>query len=675
MRGVRRARRGEGREGARLVDADVDDLALGALFVGQEELAVDRGVVLTLGVVDLRRREVRVHTERARLVGDDRDDAVAEALDPQQVLEQTDERHGRRDLLRARTLLGQRVGLVAGQLETDVGRATLGQEAAERTTTLEHVLDRLVVLAGVVVRRLVGVLLQLRVRDRDVHRVAEGLEVVQRQLLHLVGRVAALEVRTEAVALDGLGEDDGRLALVLLGRLECREHLAVVVATALEAPDLLVGIVLDELEGAGVASEEVLANVRAVLGLVCLIVTVRGAVHEVEQRALGVAGEQVVPLAAPDDLDDVPAGTAEEALELLNDLAVAAHRAVEALEVAVDDERQVVQALVGRDLELSAALDLVHLAVAEVGPDVRVGDVLDAAVAEVLVRHRLVDGVDRTETHRHRRELPELRHEARVRVRREAVRRGGLLLAEAVELRLGEATLEVSARVRAGGGVALDEDLVAAGRVVETAEKVVEADLVQSGRRRVRRDVTADADTGPLRTVHRDRGVPADPLAVPALELLVTRELGLVGLRDGVDVVGGRHHRNTEVQILRALEQAQHDLAPACGALRLDQLTQGFLPFRGLFRVAVLRPLRIRILVVNSHGRPFVVWQVMPENRHTCAATLVCSAQFTIVQPTQSGPRRMPTSARARRNEHGCLGVEASTPFVPRHDGWKGPRV
>ena len=76
---------------------------------------------------------------------------------------------------------------------------------------------------------------------------------------------------------------------------------------------------------------------------------------------------------------------------------------------------------------------------------------------------------------------------------------------------LGQAALEERAGVDAGGGVALDEDLVAAGRVVGAAEEVVEADFVERSRRRVGRDVAADADAGALRAVHRDRGVPADP--------------------------------------------------------------------------------------------------------------------------------------------------------------------
>ena len=70
---------------------------------------------------------------------------------------------------------------------------------------------------------------------------------------------------------------------------------------------------------------------------------VGGRVQLVDERAVDVLGEQAVPVAAPDHLDDVPAGAAEVGLEFLDDLAVAAHRAVETLQVAVDDERQVVQ--------------------------------------------------------------------------------------------------------------------------------------------------------------------------------------------------------------------------------------------------------------------------------------------------------------------------------------------
>ena len=47
---------------------------------------------------------------------------------------------------------------------------------------------------------------------------------------------------------------------------------------------------------------------------------------------------------------------AELAFELLDDLAVAAHRAVEALQVAVDDEDQVVETLARREADGARAI-------------------------------------------------------------------------------------------------------------------------------------------------------------------------------------------------------------------------------------------------------------------------------------------------------------------------------
>src|SRR6185437_14167527 len=98
-----------------------------------------------------------------------------------------------------------------------------------------------------------------------------------------------------------------------------------------------------------------------------------------------VRGEQRVPFPAPDHLDDVPAGAAEERLQLLDDLAVTADRAVQALQIAVDDERQVVQLLAGGEADRAERFDLVHLTVAEERPYVLVAGVLDTAVVQVAV--------------------------------------------------------------------------------------------------------------------------------------------------------------------------------------------------------------------------------------------------------------------------------------------------
>ena len=198
----------------------------------------------------------------------------------------------------------------------------------------------------VVVGRAVRIRLELLVGDRDAQRVAELLEVLEGHLLHLVRRVAASEMGPEPVALDRLGEDHRRLTGVRDRSLVGRVDLVVVVAAALQVPpDLVVRPVLHHLERARVPREEVVADVLAVVRTERLVVAIVRLVHDVDECAVAVGREQGVPAAAPHDLDDVPARAPEEGLELLDDLAVAADRAIEPLQVAVDDEGEVVELL------------------------------------------------------------------------------------------------------------------------------------------------------------------------------------------------------------------------------------------------------------------------------------------------------------------------------------------
>src|SRR5205085_4685344 len=223
----------------------------------------------------------------------------------------------------------------------------------------------------------------------------------------------------------------------------------------------LVVQVLAGLAATRCAAEEVFPDVGAALHRILLELAVDGGVHLVEERAVDVARQELVPLRAPDDLDDVPPGAAEHRLQLLNDLAVAAHRTVEALQVAVDDEDEVVELLPGGDGQGPEGLGLVALAVADEAPHLGAARVLDVAVHEIAVEAGLVDGVDRGEAHADGGELPEVRHEARVGVRREALALALDLHAEVVEVLLVETALEEGAGVDAGSAVALEVDLVA----------------------------------------------------------------------------------------------------------------------------------------------------------------------------------------------------------------------
>jgi hypothetical protein len=372
---------------------------------------------------------------------------------------------------------------------------------------------------------------------------------------------------------------------VVLGR-RCGVELAVVVATALEAPDLVVGERIDHGPGARIPAEEVLPHVRAGLGLVGLEVAVRRGVHEVDQGAVGVGRQQLVPLPAPDHLDDVPAGAPEGGLQLLDDLAVAADRAVEALQIAVDHEGEVVELLAGRQPDRADRLRLVHLAVAEERPHPLPAGVPDPPMVQVPVEPGLVDRVDPAEAHGDRRELPEVGQQPRVRVGRQAGL-AGELLAEPVELGGAHPPLDVRSRVHPRGGVPLDEDLITAAGVVLAPEEVVEPDLVQAGGAREAGDVPADADPRPLRPVHDHRGVPPDVGPDPPLDGLVAGEPRLALGRDRVDVVGRGERRHPDLPLAGALQQPEHQVSRALGAERVDDTVQRLDPLGGLLGVDV----------------------------------------------------------------------------------------
>ena len=86
-----------------------------------------------------------------------------------------------------------------------------------------------------------------------------------------------------------------------------------------------------------------LAGVRTAVVLVVLQLTVTDLVHTLTQQAGFIFLQQRVPFTAPDNLEYVPAGTAKHALKFLDDFAIAAYRSIQALQVAVDHEDQVVE--------------------------------------------------------------------------------------------------------------------------------------------------------------------------------------------------------------------------------------------------------------------------------------------------------------------------------------------
>ncbi len=230
-----------------------------------------------------------------------------------------------------------------------------------------------------------------------------------------------------------------------------------------------------------------------------------------------------------------------------------------------------------------------------------IGGVLDAPVMQVVVESGLVDRVHRAKAHRHRGELPEVRHQPRVRVGRQPAAGVAVLLAEAVKLLCAESSFEECARVDARRGVALDEDLVAAAGMGLAAEEMVETDLVKRRRRRVGRNMASHTDSRALSAVHHDRGVPSDPRPVAPLDVLVAGKPRLEFGRDGVHIVGRCQRGDGHPLFAGAFQQPQHQIAGPRRPRPLQQLVERLKPLGGLFGIDIGQ---IRCDAFTNHPNP-----------------------------------------------------------------------
>src|SRR5258708_3022468 len=111
--------------------------------------------------------------------------------------------------------------------------------------------------------------------------------------------VASLAGFTQSVTFDGLGQDHGRLTGMLDGAFVSVVNLLRIVTAAAQVSNLLVGHVLHQLQHLGLSAEEFFAHICAALGLEILILAVHAFTHALDQKAGGVARQQIVPAMAP----------------------------------------------------------------------------------------------------------------------------------------------------------------------------------------------------------------------------------------------------------------------------------------------------------------------------------------------------------------------------------------
>ena len=126
-------------------------------------------------------------------------------------------------------------------------------------------------------------------------------------------------------------------------RLVRRVNLARIVPAEPQTAQRIVVERFDKLEQTRIAAEETLSHVCAGFDHQLLVFAVDQFAHALDEQAVGVARQNRIPLGAPQNLDDVPARAAERRFEFLNNLPVTAHRTIESLQVAVDDEDQIVE--------------------------------------------------------------------------------------------------------------------------------------------------------------------------------------------------------------------------------------------------------------------------------------------------------------------------------------------
>src|SRR5450631_2555629 len=120
--------------------------------------------------------------------------------------------------------------------------------------------------------------------------------------------------------------------------------------------------------------------------------------HPLDEQTAGIAGEKVIPTRAPNYLDHVPSSAQERRFQLLDDVAISANRAIQALQVAVHHEDQVVEPLARTQRDGAQRFGLVGFAVTQERPYFAAGRRNDAAILQIAHEASLIDRRDRAES-------------------------------------------------------------------------------------------------------------------------------------------------------------------------------------------------------------------------------------------------------------------------------------
>ncbi len=423
------------------------------------------------------------------------------------------------------------------------------------------------------------------------------------------------------------------------GRMIGGVNLERVVPSPVEPHDVVIRQVLHQLERFRVSGKEVLPGVRAALCLVVLVLPVDGLVRALLQQARRVLGEQGIPQPPPDYLDDVPARAAKRALQLLDDLAVAANRTVESLQVAVDDENQVVELLTTGKRKSAQGFRLITLAVAEKRPDLAVAHGAQAARIQIFHDVGLVDGLQRTQPHGNCRKLPIVGHEPRVGVGRQPL--PCHLTAEVVQLALRQAAFEKGSGVDAGRGMTLIIDEIARLGFRRAAEEVVEPDVVKGGRRSKRGDMPAEIARPPIGTNHHGQRVPANERAYAPLHEQIARHERLFCLGNRVPVGGRNGVGQSGTRLRHARGQPLQQKVGPIYTFVFQHVLEGIKPLAGFLGFFIVQFSGI------CHRSFYLLRTLVDRRRHSSALQSWAAPRTPLSSPHRAGASTGPPGCSA----------------------------
>src|SRR5690554_45477 len=448
---IGRSRGHPGGHGTGFVDAFLQDLAFLVLPVVHDLVTILGYVFLAFRRVDTQLTEHAFHTESTGFVRHNGHYALADALVFDQRGQDAHEGHGGGDFTATGAFQHLLEDIQFRNLQRLAVLVTLGIEATQLLPALLHVHQ----LRTVRRRAVVWNVFQLFVLQRNTEAVTEGFQGVDIQLLQGVRGVLGFACRTEAITLDGVGQNHGGLAVRVVYRLVVgRVNLVRVVATTVQLLDIFVRKVFRQLGQFRMLAEELLAGIGGTLESQVLQLTVAHLVHCTLHHAVFVFLEQRIPHATPDHLDHIPAGTTEHAFQFLDNLAVAPYRAVQALQVAVNHPDQVVQLLAAGLGDRTQGFRLIALTITHKCPHLAAVHVDQLTAVQVLHDVGLVDRLDRPQTHGNGRELPVIRHQPGVRVRRQTF--AVYFFAVLVQLLFTETAFQEGAGIYARRCVALE---------------------------------------------------------------------------------------------------------------------------------------------------------------------------------------------------------------------------